>query len=139
VPKRVLLLDQDDASRETLCAMLVHDGHVVDDARTMGDALARLDAALARNRRYDLLLAVPCASDDAEGACGVIDAARARWPDIQVGVVVPGATAAGGHPCAVHETCASRADFTLPKPVRSDELLALVDFEQTPPPLTDHS
>lgn len=123
VPKRVLLVDPDDASREALRAMLVADGHVVDDARMDDEALARLDAALARNRRYDLLLAVPTVAGG-RVARGVIDAARARWPDIQVGVIVSPAGTAGDPPVdwATH----APADFVVQKPVCAAELLSIV-------------
>jgi signal transduction histidine kinase len=122
VPKRVLLVDPDDASREEIAAILVADGHVVDDARMEDEALARLDAALARNRRYDLLLAVPM---DADAHCvrAVIDAARARWVDIQVGVLLPPGTAGADEADA---SLVDGADFILRRPIRTEELLMLV-------------
>jgi nitrogen-specific signal transduction histidine kinase len=122
VPKRVLLVDPDDASREEISATLVADGHVVDDARMEDEALARLDAALARNRRYDLLLAVPM---DADAHCvrAVIEAARARWVDIQVGLLLPPGTAGADEADA---SLVDGADFILRRPIRTEELLMLV-------------
>jgi DNA-binding response OmpR family regulator len=125
VPKRVLLVDPDDLSREEIAAILVADGHVVDDARMEDDALARLDAALARNRRYDLLLAAPL---DADAHCvrAVIEAAQARWPDIQVGLLMAGGAPAFARPRVGDETLGTGADFILQRPIRPEELLALV-------------
>jgi hypothetical protein len=125
VPKRVLLVEPDDRSREGLCAALVVDGHVVDDARTVDDTVARLDAALSRNRRYDLLLVAPLPADS-ECARSVIEAARARWPDIQVGLIVPPDAPEGWPDC---DGPPVGADFMVRKPVRHEELLALVGTE----------
>ena len=122
VPKRILVLDPDDESRDSLCAILAADGHVVDDVRVADDALARIDAALARHRRYDLLLAAPTTAD-AECARAVIDGARARWSDIQVGLILPDD---GADLVSVAGPRPAEADFVVRKPVPFDELLALV-------------
>ncbi|MFL5577027.1 MAG: ATP-binding protein [Gemmatimonadaceae bacterium] len=116
VPKRVLVVDHDATSRDVVCALLVADGHVVDASTSATEALARLDATAARHGRYDLLLVAP-ALPDAAGSV-VVDAARARWRDLRVGLVASLDGADGVVP--------PRADFTVAKPVRATQLLSLV-------------
>ena len=125
VPKRILLVDPDDASREEISAMLIADGHVVDAARMDDEALTRLDAALARNRRYDLLLAVPMDSD-AHCVRAVIEAARLRWPDIQVGLIVPPGSDGVLESAGAGAGSGLGTDFLMERPVRLEELRSLV-------------
>jgi signal transduction histidine kinase len=123
VPKRVLVVDDDPASRDVVCALLVADGHVVEAATSAAEARERIEAAAARNGRYDLLLVAPALPDGAGGA--VVDAARARWRDLRVGVV--GAAAENGGDAGDGDHL--RADFTIAKPVRATQLLSLAAAE----------
>ncbi|HET7456036.1 MAG TPA: ATP-binding protein [Gemmatimonadaceae bacterium] len=138
VPKRVLVVDSDRATRDFISAVLVVDGHVVDGASSIADGLARMDGAAARHGRYDLLIVAPELSD---GRCDVVvDAARSRWADVRVGVVAPprvgpptppprGEAAAAAGRRWGRRWYESLADFSFTTPVRPEELLALAAAE----------
>ena len=118
VPKRVLVVEADRATRDFVTAILVADGHVVDGAATVADGVARMAGAAARHGRYDLLLVAPELPD---GRCSVlIDDARTQWGDVRVGILAP---------CDAERWYEPLADFAITTPVRPEELLALAAVE----------
>jgi DNA-binding response OmpR family regulator len=126
VPKRVLVVEPDRATRDFVQAVLVADGHVVDAAPSVADAVARVAGAVARHGSYDLLLVAPELPD---GRCtAVVECVREQWRgEVRVGLLAPrgadqrGERAQGGYD--------SVADFTVATPVRPEELLALAAAE----------
>ena len=115
-PKRVLLVEDNDDGRHFMGAVLTLEGHLVEAVATLHDGRACLDRA--GDRPYDVIVTDIGLSDGS--GWDLVALARARWPDIRVGVVTgwePGPTGAG------------EADFTLRKPVPTQELLASVAGE----------
>jgi len=115
-PRRVLLVEDHVDSREFMQALLESDGHEVDAAGGVAEALERLEHLEAK---YDVLVTDIGLSDGS--GWELIAAVRTRWPSIRIGVVTgwePGGAGAG-----------TEGDFILRKPVRTSELLAQVAAE----------
>ena len=118
VPKRVLLVEDNEDGREFMRALLETDGHTVKAVGTLQDALAQLTST-DQGQRYDVLL-TDIGLPDGSG-WDLVASAHARWPTMTIGVVTGWEARAGP---------ASAADFTLRKPVRAADLLALVGEER---------
>ena len=109
-PRRVLLVEDHEDSREFMQALLQTDGHVVDVRGTIQDALAQL-----AREPYDVLV-TDIGLPDGSGY-DLIAEARARWPSLRIGVVTGWEPRVGAK---------ADGDFILRKPVRTSELLAQV-------------
>ena len=97
-------------------ALLESDGHRVDAAAGVGEALERLEQPEAN---YEVLVTDIGLSDGSGWELFAV--VRKRWPSIRIGVVTgwePGGAGAG-----------TDGDFILRKPVRTSELLAQVAAE----------
>jgi len=117
-PKRVLVVEDHDDGREFISTLLATGGHVVDVAASIGEATALLAAWPGE---YDVLVS-DIGLPDGSG-WDLVAAVRDRYPTIRVGVLT------GWEP---RSDAAVRADFTLRKPVRPEELLALVGADPHP-------
>ncbi len=115
-PRRVLLVEDHIDSREFMQALLESDGHRVDAAAGVGEALRRLEHSDAN---YEVLVTDIGLSDGS--GWELIAAVRERWPSIRIGVVT------GWEPSGVGG--GNDGDFILRKPVRTSELLAHVAAE----------
>ncbi|HVE80199.1 MAG TPA: ATP-binding protein, partial [Gemmatimonadaceae bacterium] len=110
VPRRVLVVEDNDDGRDFMCAVLASDGHTV-----------RATASVAEARRclatetFDVLV-TDIGLPDGSG-WDLVEEARTRHPGLLVGVVTG---------WEVREADAAAAHFTLRKPVRTHELLARV-------------
>jgi signal transduction histidine kinase len=116
MPRRVLLVEDHHDSREFMQALLESDGHHVDAAASITEALSRLENPGAS---YEVLVTDIGLSDGS--GWELIAAVRKRWPSMRIGVVTgwePGGAGAGAD-----------GDFILRKPVRTSELLAQVAAE----------
>jgi CheY-like chemotaxis protein len=116
MPRRVLLVEDHHDSREFMQALLESDGHHVDAAASITEALARLEQPDAS---YEVLVTDIGLSDGS--GWELIAAVRQQWPSMRIGVVTgwePGGAGAGAD-----------GDFILRKPVRTSELLAQVAAE----------
>jgi CheY-like chemotaxis protein len=117
VPRRVLLVEDNEDGREFMQALLESDGHEVTAVATVREALAHLgddDAA-----PFDVVVS-DIGLPDASG-WDLVATVRERWPSLRVGVVTGWEVRTGsgnGH--------GGRAHFTLRKPVRTQELLGHV-------------
>jgi CheY-like chemotaxis protein len=114
-PKRVLVVEDHDDSRAFVRAILEADGHAVDVASSVGEAADRLAAYADGAAAYDVLVTDIGLPD----GCGwdLVATARVRWPAMRIGVLT------GWEPSS---DALAIAHFTLRKPVRTRELLALV-------------
>jgi CheY-like chemotaxis protein len=152
--RRVLVVEDNDEGREFLAALLVSDGHSVDAVSSVHEARERLMLEMVRETSprpvqsraqsseqeieqsqhtpedeastqaphpapYDVLL-TDVGLPDGSG-WELVELVRERWPDMRVGVVT------GWEP---NTSMASAADFTLRKPLRAEQLLALVAAER---------
>jgi PAS domain S-box-containing protein len=117
-PKRVLVVEDHDDGREFISTLLATDGHVVDVAASIGEATALLEAL---SGEYDVLVS-DIGLPDGSG-WDLVAAARDQYPAMRVGVLT------GWEP---RSDAAVRADFILRKPVRTEELLALVGADAHP-------
>ena len=132
VPKRVLLVEDDQDGREFMQALLAWDGHTVETAATVSQALSRL--VVEGDAPFDVLI-TDIGLPDGSG-WEVASAARARWPQMRIGAVT------GWEPRFMVNTA---VDFTLRKPVRTHILLTYVAGDvptsgtATSPPHADHS
>ena len=115
-PQRVLLVEDNDDGRHFMSAVLAVEGHLVEAVATVHDGLACL--ARGPERPYDVLL-TDIGLTDGNG-WDLVAEARRRWPAIRVGVVTGWELRPAG---------AVEADFTLRKPVPTQELLARVAGE----------
>jgi PAS domain S-box-containing protein len=116
MPRRVLLVEDHFDSREFMQALLESDGHHVDAAASITEALSRLEHPEAS---YEVLVTDIGLSDGS--GWELIAVVRQRWPSMRIGVVTgwePGGAGAGAD-----------GDFILRKPVRTSELLAQVAAE----------
>ena len=109
VPRRVLIVEDHAEGREFMRALLASDGHEVHAVGCVRDALALLSSPVD-------VLVTDIGLPDGDGR-EVIAAARARWPNVRAGVVT------GWEPQTVDT---GQAHFTLRKPVRPQDLLAIV-------------
>jgi signal transduction histidine kinase/ActR/RegA family two-component response regulator len=121
--RRVLVVEDNPDGREFLRALLVSEGHHVDAVGDAAEARLLLGASPLGDGAampYDVLV-TDIGLPDGNGWDVVADARR-RWPAMRIGVVTGWEPRTG--PSA--GTADARADFTLRKPLRADELLALV-------------
>ena len=112
--KTVLLVEDNIDGREFMRALLESDGHTVKAVGTMHEALARL-APGGVEPPYQVLV-TDIGLPDGSG-WDLVTAARARWPEMRIGVVTGWEVRAGP---------ANTVDFNLRKPVRAQELLSQV-------------
>jgi PAS domain S-box-containing protein len=115
VARRVLLVEDHPDSREFMQALLESDGHKVDAAMGVQEAMERLGAA---DPAYEVLVTDIGLSDGS--GWDLITFARERWPSMRIGVVTGWEPKAGA---------GKEGDFILRKPVRTSELLAQVAGE----------
>jgi signal transduction histidine kinase len=110
VPRRVLVVEDNDDGRDFMCAVLASDGHTVRAATSVAEARR----CLAKDA-FDVMV-TDIGLPDGSG-WDLVEEARTRHPGLLVGVVTG---------WEVRETDAATAHFTLRKPVRTHELLARV-------------
>ena len=115
-PQRVLLVEDNEDGRNFMAAVLAVEGHLVETVGTMHDAMASL--ARADSPRFEVLLTDITLGDGT--GWDLVDAARAHCPTIRIGVMTG---------WELSEGLAAQADFTLRKPVPTQELLARVAGE----------
>jgi DNA-binding response OmpR family regulator len=113
-PCRVLVVEDNDDGREFMQALLEFEGHLVESVATVHDAMARL-AGEGGSAPYDVLL-TDIGLPDGSG-WEIVAHARARWPRLKIGVVTGWELRTG---------VTNGADFTLRKPVRTQDLLARI-------------
>jgi CheY-like chemotaxis protein len=112
VARTVLLVEDHPDSREFMQALLESDGHHVDTAGGVQDAMALLESATPP---YQVLVTDIGLADGS--GWDLIAFARERWPSMRLGVVTGWEPRAGA---------GADGDFILRKPVRTAELLAQV-------------
>jgi PAS domain S-box-containing protein len=112
VPRRVLLVEDHPDSREFMQALLESDGHTVDTAGGIQDAMTLLETA---SPMYEVLVTDIGLADGS--GWDLISFARERWRSLRIGVVTGWEPRAGA---------GADGDFILRKPVRTSELLAQV-------------
>lgn len=110
--RRVLLVEDQQDSRDFMRAVLQSDGHWVDAVGGVEEALELLDGA---SMAYDVLVTDIGLAD--RSGWELVTAVRERWPSMRVGVVTGWEPGAGA---------GADGDFVLRKPVRTSELLAHV-------------
>jgi CheY-like chemotaxis protein len=115
VARRVLLVEDHPDSREFMQALLESDGHSVDSASGVQDAMMLLERA---SPVYEVLVTDIGLSDGS--GWDLISFARERWASMRIGVVTVWEPRAGA---------GADGDFVLRKPVRTSELLAQVAGE----------
>ncbi len=115
VARRVLLVEDHPDSREFMQALLESDGHTVDTAMGVSDAMELLTQA---NPPYEVLVTDIGLSDGS--GWDLTTFARERWPSMRIGVVTGWEPRVGA---------GTDGDFILRKPVRTSELLAQVAGE----------
>jgi DNA-binding response OmpR family regulator len=108
----VLLVEDHADGREMLRLVMADAGHEVDAVPDAATARARM----ARECPYDVLLTDLGLPDG--GGWELVRDARGRWPELRIGVIT------GWEPDAFRDVVP--AHFSLRKPVRTRELLALV-------------
>jgi PAS domain S-box-containing protein len=116
VPRRVLLVEDNEDGREFMQALLESDGHAVTSVATVRDALARLGGE--GETPFDVLVS-DIGLPDGSG-WDLVATARERWPALRVGVVTGWEVRTGSG------NGRTGAHFTLRKPVRTQELLGHV-------------
>jgi PAS domain S-box-containing protein len=112
--KRVLIVEDNDDGREFLSALLVTEGHRVDAVANLALAWSRLEEADG-DVPYDVVV-TDIGLPDGSGWDLVADV-RHRWPWVRVGVITG---------WELRSDVPAEAHFTLRKPVRTHDLLALV-------------
>ncbi|MDB4878279.1 MAG: hypothetical protein JWM41_4725 [Gemmatimonadetes bacterium] len=112
VARRVLLVEDHPDSREFMQALLESDGHTVDTAMGIQEAMELLEKA---EQVYEVLVTDIGLSDGS--GWDLITFARERWPSMRIGVVTGWEPKVGA---------GKEGDFILRKPVRTSELLAQV-------------
>ena len=112
VARRVLLVEDHPDSREFMQALLESDGHTVDTAAGIQDAMTLLETA---SPMYEVLVTDIGLADGS--GWDLISYARERWRSLRIGVVTGWEPRAGA---------GVDGDFVLRKPVRTTELLAQV-------------
>jgi CheY-like chemotaxis protein len=115
VARRVLLVEDHPDSREFMQALLESDGHHVDTATGVQEAMALLEQA---SPVYEVLVTDIGLSDGS--GWDLTTFARERWPSMRIGVVTGWEPRVGA---------GADGDFILRKPVRTSELLAQVAGE----------
>lgn len=117
----VVVVDDEDPTRQTLVAILEIAGWQVADARNPAEALSLLrDAPACRLLVTDINL-----GGEVDGF-GVAEQARRLWPDMPVLYV-------SGEPERLADRALSRRDGTLPKPFRTVEFLDAIHALVPPP------
>jgi PAS domain S-box-containing protein len=115
VARRVLLVEDHPDSREFMQALLESDGHTVDTAQGVSEAMELLEKA---ELAYEVLVTDIGLSDGS--GWDLTTFARERWPSMRIGVVTGWEPRVGA---------GTDGDFILRKPVRTSELLAQVAGE----------
>ena len=115
VARRVLLVEDHADSREFMQALLESDGHTVDTAGGIVDAMALLEHT---RPMYEVMVTDIGLSDGS--GWDLISFARERCPSVRIGVVTGWEPRVGA---------LADAEFILRKPVRTSELLAQVAGE----------
>jgi PAS domain S-box-containing protein len=115
VARRVLLVEDHADSREFMQALLESDGHTVDTAGGIVDAMALLEHT---RPMYEVMVTDIGLSDGS--GWDLISFARERCPSVRIGVVTGWEPRVGA---------VADAEFILRKPVRTSELLAQVAGE----------
>jgi len=115
VARHVLLVEDHPDSREFMQALLESDGHTVETASGVQDAMVLLEQA---DPAYEVLITDIGLSDGS--GWDLIAFARERWSSMRIGVVTGWEPRAGA---------GADGDFILRKPVRTSELLAQVAAE----------
>ncbi|HTI62830.1 MAG TPA: ATP-binding protein [Gemmatimonadaceae bacterium] len=110
--RRVLLVEDQQDSRDFMRAVLQSDGHWVDAVGGVEEALQLLESA---SLAYDVLVTDLGLAD--RSGWELVTTVRERWPSMRVGVVTGWEPGAGA---------GADGDFVLRKPVRTSELLAHV-------------
>ena len=111
-PRRILIVEDNNDGRDFMRALLESDGHSVDAAANMREALARLGTP---GMRYDVLV-TDIGLPDGNG-WDLVESARATQPALRIGVVTGWELRTGA---------GAGADFTLRKPVVAYDLLSQV-------------
>jgi signal transduction histidine kinase len=115
VARRVLLVEDHPDSREFMQALLESDGHKVDTATGVTEAMELLKSA---SEPYQVLVTDIGLSDGS--GWDLTTFARERWPSMRIGIVTGWEPRVGA---------GADGDFILRKPVRTIELLAQVAGE----------
>src|SRR4051812_44308263 len=115
VARRVLLVEDHPDSREFMQALLESDGHTVDTASGVEEAMEVLQRA---DPAYEVLVTDIGLSDGS--GWDLSSFARGRWPSMRIGIVTGWEPRVGA---------GADGDFILRKPVRTSELLAQVAGE----------
>lgn len=113
--RRVLVVEDNPDNREFMRALLRSDGHSVEAAPGVADALALLSQRQSSRDEFDLVVSDVGLLDGS--GWELLQAVRERWPGVQVGIVT------GWDAAADMEEA---ADFVLRKPIRAESLLAAV-------------
>ena len=113
--RRILLVEDHVDSREFMQAVLESDGHLVQTATSLEEAMAVLEQS---NPPFDVLVTDIGLSDGS--GWDLTRFARDRWPAMRIGVVTGWEPRVGA---------GTSGDFILRKPVRTAELLAQVASE----------
>jgi PAS domain S-box-containing protein len=111
VPRRVLLVEDNPDGREFVQALLETDGHEVQVAASVNQAISMLESAAEPFGVMVTDIGLP----DGSG-WDLVEFARKSWPSLRIGVIT------GWEP----QDSAPGVDFLLRKPVRTAELLAHV-------------
>ncbi|GAC1648984.1 MAG: hypothetical protein NVS4B3_05340 [Gemmatimonadaceae bacterium] len=119
-PRRILVVEDHHDGREFMRALLLSDGHTVDTASTIAEALAHLEAEAVP---YDVLV-TDIGLPDGSG-WDLVARMRRDQPTLRIGVVTGWELDPGDQ--------GGVANFLLRKPVRTHELLALVTGEREQP------
>jgi PAS domain S-box-containing protein len=114
-PRRILLVEDHPDSREFMQALLESDGHQVDTAIGVVEAMSTLERA---DPPYEVLVTDIGLSDGS--GWDLTTFARQHWPTMRIGVVTGWEPRVGA---------GTDGDFILRKPVRTAELLAQVAGE----------
>jgi CheY-like chemotaxis protein len=112
VARRVLLVEDHPDSREFMQALLESDGHTVNTATGVTEAMELLKSA---SEPYEVLVTDIGLSDGS--GWDLTTFARERWPSMRIGIVTGWEPRVGA---------GADGDFILRKPVRTTELLAQV-------------
>ena len=99
-------------------ALLKSDGHAVEAAAGVADALALLSQRQGGDQAFDLVVSDVGLLDGS--GWDLVSAIRERWPSLRVGIVTGWDVAADAE---------QDADFVLRKPIRTESLLAAVADE----------
>jgi PAS domain S-box-containing protein len=117
LPRRILLVEDNVDGREFMREVLISEGHAVDYAGTVAEALTSLNGESA-SIPYDVIL-TDIGLPDGNG-WDLVATIRERWPSVRIGVVTGWEGRAG---------VGAGADFVLRKPVRTNDLLDLIAAE----------